>query len=102
MLKNTQPKELAEAILAAKPELSAANAERLARRLTEETDARLEENVREWLEFLPVTPIVIGDYSLPLIMQIRGNGDFIGALLAMNDYLADPVLGARKIWRRRL
>lgn len=102
MLKNTKPRELAEAILGAMPELNAETAERLAVRLAEETDPRLEENVRQWLEGRPVAPVVIGDYSVPLIMQIRGNEDFVGALLAMNDYLADPDLGARKIWRRRL
>ena len=101
MLHHTQTRELAAAIRAARPELSGAAAEKLAERLRQETDERLEDNVRQWLERKPVTPVVIGDYSVKLIMQIRGNEDFVGALLAMNDYLADPVLGARKIWRQR-
>ncbi len=101
MLQRTQTKELSEAILAENPALSGENAERLAAKLREETDERLEENVREWLEHRPISEIVIGDYSIQLIRQIRQSEDFLDALMAMNDYLADPELGARRIWRQR-
>ncbi len=101
MLNRTRIDELTAAILKDNPEVSVETADRLARKLHAETDERLEENVRQWLENRPLTAIVLGDYSVPLIMQIRGNRDFFGALGAMNAYLADPEAGARKIWRQR-
>ena len=99
MLNFTTIGEIEASVHAAVPELSAETVRRFAERIVRETDERLEGNVREWLEGRPLTNTVLGDYSVPLIMQIRGNNDFFGALTAMNDYLADPETGARRIWR---
>ena len=99
MLRNVQTEELTAAILTENAGIGEAMARRLAQKVRDETDERLEKNVLEWLEKKEISKLVLGDYSIQLIMQIRGNNDFLGALLAMNDYLADPELGARKIWR---
>ena len=99
MLNNVTLGQLETSIHKAVPELSEALVKRFAAKILAETDERLETNVREWLDEVPLTGIVIGDFSVPLIMQIRGNNDFFGALTAMNDYIKEPVLGARKIWR---
>ena len=73
-----------------------------AARLLAQLDPRLEGNLREWMENRPVSDVWIGQYCVNAILSIRGDGDFLSALEAMNAYLRDADAGKRLIWRGRL
>ncbi len=99
MLANTDIRALTEAILTTAPQMSAELCGGYAERLISETDERLEINVRQWMDGEPLTDVWIGGYCIGMVMQIRGNKDFLGALDAMNAYAKDPAVGELKIWR---
>lgn len=98
MLKTIAPAALAEAVAAATPGLDQSLCQALAARLVQETDERLEENVRQWMSGAPLTDVWIGKYCIGMVMALQSCG-FLEALEAMNAYCTDPELGERKIWR---
>lgn len=69
--------------------------------LIEQTDPRLEENVRQWVEGTRISDLWVGKYSINAIMELRRSPDFLDALDAMNLYLRDPKAGESRIWRAR-
>ena len=98
MLKTITPAVLAEAIAAASPGLDWTLCESYAVRLVQETDGRLEGNVRQWMSGEPLSDIWIGKYCIGMVMAIQSCG-FLDALEALNAYCADADLVERKIWR---
>ena len=99
MLRQIDAGALAQAVRRAVPALGEAQCRAWAQRLVEETDPRLEENVRQWMEGEPLSDVWIGSYCVGMVMKIQGRNDFLSALEAMNRYTADPAAGARVIWR---
>ena len=57
------------------------------------------ENLREWSAGRPLTEIRCDQYSIPMIMHIRQNQDFLDACYAMVEYCQDKENGERLIWR---
>lgn len=76
-------------------------AEEYARKLVENTDERLMQNLSEWIVGNSISDIWIGKYCVNAIMSIRGDKDFLSALDAMNAYLVDEATGISMIWRGR-
>ena len=99
MLKKTDRQKLTEAISQAIPGLEHSACENFAVRIIRETDDRLEDNVREWMEHRPISDIMIGKYCVGMIMAIRGDKDFLSALETLSLYASNPELGECQIWR---
>ena len=99
MLTATKLSALAAAIRRTIPDMEARLCEDYAARLIRETDGRLEENVLQWISGAPLTDIWICGYCVGLVMQIQGRQDFLGALEALNCYIANPISGEKRIWR---
>lgn len=81
------------------PNLSKDAVQSYAERLLESTSEELMPNLAEWVGGHPLSDIRVGPYSLGMVMQIQGRGDFLTALESLNRYTADPVVGERMIWR---
>ena len=96
-----QTELLAAAIQGSVPQLDRNHAATLAAELITSTDRRLEQNVLEWIHNQPISDIWVDKYCINAILAIRGDGDFLDALEAMNLYLQDPRLGEMRIWRAR-
>lgn len=99
MLANIALSTLTEAVARTMPAMDKQLCEAYAARLIREIDERLEPNILQWLSGRPLTDIWFGSYSIGMVMQIQGGQDFLGALEALNRYIADPVAGERMIWR---
>lgn len=76
-------------------------AEEYAKKVIENTDERLTQNLSEWISGKSISDIWIGKYCINAIMSIRGDRDFLSALEAMNTYLVDETTGISMIWRGR-
>lgn len=98
---NIEKEPLAAALQRALPGLEAKHAMYYAAEVIASTDYRLEQNVLEWIQNQPISDIWVDKYCINAIMAIRGDGDFLDALEAMNLYLQDPRLGEMRIWRAR-
>lgn len=81
------------------PQLEQVQHEYLASRTIEETDARLEQNVQEWIRGEELSDIWIGAFCIGMVMSIRGGRDFLWALEDLSAYARDPVAGETRIWR---
>lgn len=77
-------------------------AEYMADRVINEGDDRLAQNLNEWIQGGPISDLWIGEYCINAIMSIRGDEDFLDALLTMSLYLRDEDAGVIKIWRAKL
>lgn len=73
----------------------------MADRIISEGDDRLEPNLTEWMKGEPISDLWIGEYCINGIMSIRGDEDFLDALLAMSLYLRDEEAGVITIWRAK-
>lgn len=60
---------------------------------------QLWKNIEEWLDGQPLSEIRYGRYSIPMILAIRQDQDFLDACDAMADYIEDAAEGERRIWR---
>lgn len=98
---NINEENMAAALGRAIPGLGKEQAISRARDLIANTDCRLEQNVREWMEGMPISDVWVNKYCINAIMDIRKDRDFLSALEAMNLYLQDPKLGELRIWRIR-
>lgn len=59
-------------------------------------------NVEQWVQREQITDIYAGKYSIPMIMEIWGRKDFLGALYVIIEYLAgDSDTAERRIWQTR-
>lgn len=59
-------------------------------------------NVEQWVRGEQITDIYAGKYSIPMIMEIWGRKDFLGALYTMIEYLTgDSDTAERRIWQMR-
>jgi predicted house-cleaning noncanonical NTP pyrophosphatase (MazG superfamily) len=76
-------------------------AEVMAEKIVNELDERLEKNLVEWINDEEISDLWIGTYCVNAIMAIRGDNNFLDALLTMNLYLQDEDKGTRRIWRGR-
>ena len=74
-----------------------ANAERILEKLPE----KLLPNIDEWSRGLSLSDIYIGDYSLPMILAIWKNNDFISAVEVMIEMEKNPDKAVRRIWNMR-
>lgn len=92
---------LIEAIQFHNKRISYFDAERIAEEVLKNTDERLEQNLREWINGEQITDIWIGKYCVNAIMAIREDNDFLDALNSMSLYLKNEADGVRQIWRAK-
>lgn len=77
---------------------------RYADRMIARTDARLETNVREWVDGMPLSDVRFPArdgraYSILSVMQARANTDFLGALEVMDEFFRDEDAAIAQIRR---
>lgn len=96
-----EKESLIDAIQIRNKNLSYYDAEKIAIEVLNNTDPRLEQNLREWISGEPISDIWIGKYCINAIMAIREDDDFLDALIAMSLYLENEADGIRKIWRAK-
>lgn len=78
------------------------NAYNKALQIKESCPPVLFQNVQEWSEHQILTDIYIGKYSLPMIMSIWNNRDFLKAMEVMNELSDGKIETAElKIWNMR-
>lgn len=108
MLNNINRDTLAHAIAERYPRYPYSWAEYTADRLIREVDARLEQNVAQFIAREPLTDIWVrasGDrlFSVATIMEYQRNDDFVGALTSLNlMLLGNEPLAMQRILRRKL
>lgn len=57
-------------------------------------------NVQQYANGSHLTDIYVGDYSIPMIMTIWGNRDFVGAMTVITEYInGNTDIAERRIWR---
>ena len=98
---NIDLEEMVAGLQKAIPGLEKEQAVGRARDLIDNTDCRLEKNVKEWLEGQTISDVWVDKYCINAILAIRKDRDFLSALDAMNFYLKDPKAGELRIWRVR-
>lgn len=79
------------------PEGALANAERILGKLPD----RLLPNIDEWSRGLPLSDIYISKYSVPMILAMWKNNDFISAVEVMIEMERNPDKAVRQIWNMR-
>lgn len=78
------------------------NARLKAEQICHNCPEQLRPNVEQYALGSKITDIYVGQYSIPMIMAIWGNQDFIGALDVITQYLnGDPDIAEHRIWRMR-
>ena len=70
----------------------------LADLMLKDYDARLEQNLIEFIYGKEISDIWIDGYCVNGIMSIRGDKDFCSAFYAMCEYLKNPEKGTILIW----
>lgn len=76
-------------ITAERPALSADYADKLLDRILACND-KLAANVTEWVEDKELSDILINEkYCINSVLKIRGDNDFLSALIVLDDYLND-------------
>lgn len=78
-------------------ETAKARAERLVKHISD----NLAVNVVEWLEEKEISDIWVGDYCVKMVMEIRGDHQFLEAIEALVLYDEDEKEGLREIWKTR-
>lgn len=57
-------------------------------------------NVQQYANGSTLTDIYVGNYSIPMIMTIWGNRDFIGAMNVIAEYISGNTdIAERRIWQ---
>lgn len=78
------------------------NAQTKAMELYKKCPYQLRENLAQWAAGVELEDIYIGKYSVPLIMAIWGNRDFIGAVEVISEYFdGNQDIAERRIWQMR-
>ena len=72
-----------------------------AERLLGDISDELMVNLREWVNGEEISDVRTGDYSVRMVMEIRGDNQFLEALEALVLYSKDEKAGLREIWRTR-
>ncbi len=90
-------KKITEAYPWTKPQAALDRAERLLGDISDE----LMVNLREWVNGEEISDVRTGDYSVRMVMGIRGDNQFLDALEALVLYSKDEKAGLREIWRTR-
>lgn len=73
-------------LLQIKPKLSVFEANLIANRLLKVNEL-LQQNLLEWIEDNPLSDIWINEkYCVEGVMKMRGNKDFVYALISLDDY----------------
>lgn len=76
-------------LLETNPEISVLKSDELADRLVHVNDL-LKQNLLEWLEDKPLSDIWINNkYCIGSVLKLRGNANFVSALIALDDYAKD-------------
>ncbi len=78
-------------------EAARARAERLIDRISDD----LAVNVVEWIEGKEISDVWVGDYCVKMVMEIRGDHQFLEAIEALVLYIEDEKAGLREIWRTK-
>ena len=60
-------------------------------------DPRLYPALNCWINRKPVENVTYGSYSLERIMQIRGNNDYLQAMVLLSAYMKDEKRGSAMI-----
>lgn len=82
--------------------LSKENAIKKASYLYKKCPDRLKKNLYQWAVGEPLEDIFVDKYSVPMILTIWGNHDFIGAIEVVAEYLTgDRDIAERRIWQMR-
>ena len=101
MLKNINREQLIARLKADYPAMGSRWVEAQADKTAAETDDRLEPNVAEYLNNLPLSEILIGDYSVAMVMRMNPWTGFWKAIQKLSVYAKDPVRGAAMIHETR-
>ena len=99
MLHNINHQEFANAIRQSYKTMTDASSFNLAAQLMESFDASLEEAVKAWIEGKEIPDTAFEKYSINKILSIRNNSDYLEAFELLSDYIRDPVIGEKRIWK---
>lgn len=62
----------------------------------------LKQNLYQWACEEQLKDIYVGKYSVPMVMAIWGNSDFLGAVEVVIEFLiGDQDIAERRIWQMR-
>lgn len=62
----------------------------------------LKKNLYQWACEEQLEDIYVGKYSVPMVMAIWGNSDFLSAVEVVTEYLTgDQDIAERRIWQMR-
>ncbi len=79
-------RKIFDKLLQTKPKLSVFEANLIANRLLKVNEL-LQQNLLEWIEDNPLSDIWINEkYCVEGVMKMRGNKDFVSALISLDDY----------------
>lgn len=82
--------------------LDAGNAQDKTKQILEACPPQLMPNILEWAAGRPLSDVYIGSYSIPMILSIWENEDFLKALSVMIELLqGDADKAVRQIWNMR-
>ncbi len=63
----------------------------------------LKPNIVEWVSGEPISDIWIGKYCVNAVMKIRGDDNFVGAILALDRYAKNPTReNEARLWLTRM
>lgn len=89
MITAEQKRKIFDKLLQSNPKLSVYEANLIANRLLNVGNL-LQQNLLEWLENKQLSDIWINEkYCVEGVMRMRGNKDFVSALISLDDYAKD-------------
>lgn len=82
--------------------MSASEAQGKSEKILRECPPQLMQNILEWAAGKPLSDIYIDRYSIPMVMSIWENNDFLRALSVVIELLqGDADKAVRQIWNMR-
>ncbi len=90
-------KKITEVYPWTKPQAALDRAQRLLGDISDE----LTVNLWEWVNGEEISDVWTGGYCVRMVMEIRGDNQFLEALEALVLYSKDEKAGLREIWRTR-
>ncbi len=86
MTTSEHKRKIFQKLLQTNPKLSVFEVNLIANRLLK-VDDLLQQNLLEWIENKPLSDIWVNEkYCIVGVMRMRGNKDFISALISLDDY----------------
>lgn len=84
---------LTQALMRMQPGFPVAIVTRQAAQILEQVEPALYPALRSWLNAQPVGDFAHGEFTLQQIVGIRGDGDYLNAIVLMSKYMRDEKVG---------